>query len=218
MSQQPWQTWLVPIVATIALAILLSLTVYLKYYYDQQLLPTVSASQTYQQAVKDRNDLSKSVNIAAIAVFLLAVAPVLRRKDADITLDFSNKRLVWTLLCVVIGAAASVFCHLQFLSEIIDDLRLGGTHPRIPSSTDKVPDLFDPAVSFWFTLQKAFLVYGILLYVLCLFWAKPWKRHATTDLNLQNSQPVSASSNTSETTHQTLISVSNQQGEMNEEP
>ena len=172
---------LVPIVATVLLVGLIALTFYLKSYYDQQSLGGVVASDSYKQAVIDRNDVSKTFNTFAIALFLLAVAPVLRRKDADITLEFSDRPLVWTLICVIAGAALSVYSHFNFLEEIIDNQKLGGTDSVVSHET--VPDLFDPAISYWFDLQKYYWFYAVIFYIVCLLWAQPWKRRVTSTDN-----------------------------------
>jgi hypothetical protein len=188
MNPQPWQRMLVPIVATVLLVGLIAVTVYLKHHYDQQSLRGAVASDSYKESVKERNDVSGTFNTFAIALFLLAVAPVLRRKDADITLEFSNRPLVWTLLCVIAGAALSVYCHFSFLNEIIENQRLGGPSGFISQET--VPDLFDPAISYWFSLQKYYWFYAVIFYIVCLLWAQPWKRRVTAPDRSSETVPI----------------------------
>jgi magnesium-transporting ATPase (P-type) len=186
MSCPRRKSLLVAIVATVALLALVFWTFHLKNYYDQQSLSGVSASDSYKEAVKSRNDVSNTINTFAMGLFLLAVAPVLRRKDADITLEFSNRPLVWTLIGVIVGAALSVYCHFQFLNEVIESQRLGGTDSIVSQET--VPNLFDPAISYWLDLQKYYLFYAVFFYLVCLLWAQPWKRRLT----LPDSPPEAA--------------------------
>jgi hypothetical protein len=181
MVSKRGKAWLIPITATIAVVALIGLSAYLENRHESETLSGVPPSQNYLKALEARNDLSKSINLGAVALFLLAVAPLLRRKDPDITLDFSNKPLVSTLVCVVVGTACSVFYHMQFLTGIIENQKLGQSHPKIHPAQETVPDLFSEAVSFRFDLQRGFLAYAILLYILCLLWAKPWVRRATAE-------------------------------------